>query len=160
MRPTYTNIVCIPDGTGIFLSVPRFKWNVISTTVHSRPLSHTGGLLVTPCWAAQIPLDWRNLLKSSHSQAAGSSSRRGHRAAPSLSLSLFLFLLCHPPAPPSLSLFLLSSFSTLSCASHSLFSPPFPCLLFFFFPPHPVSLSSPYWIFVFMRALGLLRYRL
>lgn len=102
------------------------------------------------------PLTEINLLNSPHPQPARPAGRRGHRAAETpLKLSLS-FVICLP-----LLLFLSFSYHlsltclTLSCASHSLSSP----LSSYFF-LYSVSFCSPCWIFLFMRALGLLCYLL
>lgn len=105
------------------------------------------------CYDAQIPPSTEKNLKilsfttSLISQPARPQSSRVSSKA--------LSLLCHLSArPPSLSHLSLSR-STLSFASHSLSYPP---LLVIF--PYSASLSSPGWIFVFMRALGLRCYLL
>lgn len=92
--------------------------------------------------------NWKNLLKSPHSQPGRSASRRGHRAAEfPLKLSFSLSFVIHLPLPLFLSFSYHLSLSFL-------------CLPLFILPPflvfilYSVSLCSPSWIFLFMRALG------
>lgn len=88
-------------------------------------LQAVGGLFVTPCCAADSPNYKPKSLKIPSFTTSRSWSRRGHRAA---EFPLKLSRLCHLPAPPALSPFLLSFFTLLldSFLCLPLFTPLFP----------------------------------
>lgn len=153
-------------GSAFFFSFPfslsfQKQYYLCDCTLGRRLSAHTllgagWPLRDTLLCSTGSPLTEINLLNSPHSQPARPAGRRGHRAAESpLKLSLS-FVICLP-----LLLFLSFSYHlsltclTLSCASHSLSSP----LSSYFF-LYSVSFCSPCWIFLFMRALGLLCYLL